>query len=307
MGQDTKILKIKNSIYKNWQLYILILPAIIYILVFNYFPLYGIQIAFKNYKAVHGIMGSDWVGFSNFKTFFETYYSKRLLVNTFLLNFYGLIFGFPIPILIAILINNLMNLRFKKFTQTVVYTPHFISTVVLAGMLYIFLSPVNGIVNKIISTFGGEPIFFLNDASWFRKIYIISGVWQHSGWNSILYIATLAAVDPVLYEAATVDGASKLQKIIHIDLPHIVPTATMVLILNCGFLLSSSTQKALLFQTGGNIAKSDIIGTYVYTMGLTNGQFSYTAAIGLLINVINFLLIVMANTFSKRLKGQTLF
>lgn len=298
--------RLSKGILDYGQLYLLILPALIYLIIFNYLPMYGVQIAFKDYKAISGIAGSDWVGIKHFVTFFNTFYSQRLIVNTVLLNLYGLIFGFPIPIILAIMINNLRNAHFKKFTQTVVYVPHFISTVVLAGMLYIFLSPTNGIINRFITVMGGDPIFFLNEVDWFRPVFIISGIWQSAGWSSILFIAALAGVDPQLYEAATIDGANKLQKVIHIDIPHIIPTATMMLILNCGSLLSSSTQKALLFQTGGNIARSDIIGTYVYTMGLGSGQFSYTSAIGLLINVINFAMIIAANSISKKMKGETL-
>jgi putative aldouronate transport system permease protein len=296
-----------KSILNNWQLYMLILPALAYMIIFNYLPMYGVQIAFRNYKAVEGITGSAWAGLEHFRTFFQAHYSSRLIINTFLLNFYGLLFGFPIPVLLAILINNLRNRQFKKFTQTVVYIPHFISTVVLAGMLYIFLSPINGIINKAIMFLGGGAIFFLNEEAWFRPVFVISGIWQGAGWGSILYLAALAGVDQELYEAATIDGATKFQKVIHIDFPHLLPTVTMMLILNCGSLLSSSTEKALLFQTGGNIAKSDIIGTYVYTMGLTQGQFSYTAAIGLMVNVVNFVLILSVNQLSKRLKGETLF
>ncbi len=298
--------RLTKGVLDYGQLYLLILPALVYLIIFNYLPMYGVQIAFKDYKAISGIAGSDWVGIKHFVTFFNTFYSQRLIVNTVLLNLYGLIFGFPIPIILAIMINNLRNAHFKKFTQTVVYVPHFISTVVLAGMLYIFLSPTNGIINRFITVMGGDPIFFLNEVDWFRPVFIISGIWQSAGWSSILFIAALAGVDPQLYEAATIDGANKLQKVIHIDIPHIIPTATMMLILNCGSLLSSSTQKALLFQTGGNIARSDIIGTYVYTMGLGSGQFSYTSAIGLLINVINFAMIIAANSISKKMKGETL-
>ena len=296
-----------RQILNSWQLYLLILPALAYLIIFNYLPMYGVQIAFRDFKAVQGITGSAWVGLKHFKTFFEAFYSSRLIANTFLLNLYGLVFGFPIPIILAILINSLQSRNFKKFTQTVVYVPHFISTVVLAGMIYIFLSPVSGIVNKAITAFGHQAIFFMNEAAWFRPAFIISGIWQSAGWSSILYIAALAGVDQEQYEAATIDGATKFQKIIHIDIPYIVPVVTMMLILNCGYLLSSSTDKALLFQTGGNIAKSDIIGTYVYTMGLTQGQFSYTAAIGLMVNIINFILILSVNKLSKQMKGETLF
>ena len=296
-----------RSVADNRWLYLLILPALTYLIIFNYLPMYGVQIAFKNYKAVRGIAGSEWVGLKHFRTFFDAYYCGRLISNTLMLNVLSLLFSFPMPIILAIIVNNIRGSRLKKFTQTAIYIPHFISTVVLAGILYILLSPTNGIVNHAISALGGTPIYFLNEASWFRPIYIISGIWQNAGWNSILYIAALAGVDPELYEAATIDGASKWQKVLYIDIPHLIPTATMMLILNCGSLLSSSTEKALLLQTGGNMAKSDIIGTYVYTMGLGSGQFSYTSAINLFVNVINFIMVISANAISNRMKGETLF
>ncbi|MBP3656012.1 MAG: sugar ABC transporter permease [Clostridia bacterium] len=296
-----------QSVVDNRWLYLLILPALLYLIIFNYMPMYGVQIAFKNYKAVRGIAGSDWVGLKHFQTFFSAYYCGRLISNTLLLNVLSLLFSFPIPIALSVIINNIRNQRLKKFTQTAVYIPHFISTVVLAGIMYILLSPTNGIINHAIVALGGKSIYFMNEADWFRPIYIISGIWQSAGWNSILYIAALAGVDPELYEAATIDGASKWQKVLYIDLPHLIPTATMMLILNCGSLLSSSTEKALLLQTGGNMATSDIIGTYVYNMGLGSGQFSYTAAINLFVNVINFIMVVSANTISSRMKGETLF
>ena len=297
---------IGRNIRNNWQLYIFVLPALVYIIIFNYLPIYGVQIAFRNYRAVDGITGSVWVGLQHFRTFFETFYSTRLIVNTFLLNFYGLLIGFPIPIILAILINSLRNRHFKKITQTVVYVPHFISTVVLAGMIYIFLSPVNGVFNKMITGLGGQAIFFMNEQSWFRTIFITSGIWQGAGWSSILYIAALAGVDQELYEAATIDGATKFQKVKHIDFPHIIPIITMMLILSCGSLLASSTDKALLLQTSGNISRSDIIGTFVYNMGLTRGQFSFTAAIGLMVNVVNFVMILAVNKIVKIMKGETL-
>lgn len=296
-----------RRIQKNYGLYLLISPALVYLVIFNYLPMYGIQIAFKDYKAVLGIEGSAWVGLKHFLTFFSAYYFNRLVFNTLLLNVYSLLFSFPLPIILAIMINSLRGARFKKFTQTVVYVPHFISTVVLAGMLYILLSPSNGIINHLIVAMGGRPIYFMNEADWFRPIYVISGIWQNMGWSSILYIAALSGIDPELYEAATIDGASKWQKVRFIDIPHIIPTATMMLILSCGSLMASATQKALLLQTGGNIARSDIIGTYVYTMGLGNGQFSYTSAIGLFVNIINFIMVVVANAMSKRLNGETLY
>ncbi len=298
-----------RSIVENRWLYLLILPAVVYLIIFNYMPMYGVQIAFKNYKARLGIEGSPWAEpiYKHFATFFNAYYFKRLLSNTLLLNVFSLLFSFPIPIAVAIIINNIRSEKLKRFTQTAIYVPHFISTVVMAGILYILLSPTNGIINHFITALGGQAIYFMNEASWFRPIYIISGIWQNAGWNSILYIAALAGVDQELYEAATIDGASKWQKVWYIDLPHIVPTATMMLILNCGSLLSSATEKTLLLQTGGNMATSDIIGTYVYEMGLGSGQFSYTTAIGLFVNIINFFMVVIANTISSKMKGETLF
>ena len=296
-----------RSILNNWQLYLLVLPALGYLIIFNYLPIYGVQIAFRDFRAVDGITGSAWAGLRHFRTFFEAFYSFRLIANTFLLNIYGLFFGFPIPIILAILINSLRSQNFKKFTQTAVFVPHFISTVVIAGMLFIFLSPVSGVINRAIVSLGGQAIFFMNEEGWFRPVFIISGIWQSAGWSSILYIAALAGVDQELYEAATIDGATKFQKVKHIDFPHIVPIITMMLILSCGSLLASSTEKALLLQTGGNIARSDIIGTFVYTMGLTRGQFSFTAAIGLMVNIVNFVMILTVNRIVKYMKGETLF
>lgn len=295
------------GIKNDWQLYILLLPALIYIFVFNYLPMYGIQIAFRDYKAVFGITGSKWVGMKHFTDFFNAYYFRRLLSNTFLLNLFSLIFSFPIPIIMAIMLNQLTKERFKKFTQTIIYVPHFISTVVMAGILYLFLSPTSGVINTIIKALGGDAIFFMVEPNWFRPLFIGSSIWQHSGWNTILYIATLTSINPELYEAATIDGATKYQKIRYIDIPHLIPIAVMMLILNCGSLLSSNTDKALLMQTAGNMAKSDIIGVYVYQMGLGNAQFSYTAAIGLFTNIINFVTIITVNRIAKRLGDTSLF
>ncbi len=301
--------KINYAVYfkNNWQLYVLILPAIIYFVVFNYMPLYGIQIAFKDFKAVFGISGSKWVGLKNFENFFHAYYFKRLLANTLLLNVYNLLWSFPIPIILSILLNQIKGPRIKRFIQTSIYVPYFISTVVLAGMLYIFLSPTSGILNVLRQALGMKAVDFMSDAKAFRSIYIISGIWQSAGWGTILYIASLSGVDPSLYEAAEIDGASIWQKIRYIDIPSIVPVIVMVFILDCGKLLSSNTDKALVMQTPGNIPTSDIIGVYVYNVGLGSGQFSYTTAIGLFINVINFVIIITANQISKKISDVGLF
>ena len=294
--------KINYAVYfkNNWQLYVLILPAIIYFIVFNYMPLYGIQIAFKDFKAVFGISGSKWVGFKHFENFFHAYYFKRL-------NVYNLLWSFPVPIILAILLNQIKGPKIKRFIQTSIYVPYFISTVVLAGMLYIFLSPTSGIFNILRQALGMKAVDFMSDAKAFRSIYIISGIWQSAGWGTILYIASLSGVDPSLYEAAEIDGASIWQKIRYIDIPSIVPVIVMVFILDCGKLLSSNTDKALVMQTPGNIPTSDIIGVYVYNVGLGSGQFSYTTAIGLFINVINFVIIITANQISKKISDVGLF
>ena len=299
--------RLTNTLKKDWQLWVLLLPAIAFFIVFCYFPMYGIQIAFRDYKAAFGITGSKWVGLKHFKTFFNSFYCGRMFADTFLLNLFGLIFGFPVPVILAILLNQLNSRRLKSFAQTAIYVPHFISTVVLAGMIYLFFSPTSGIVNKFIVLFGGQPIYFMIEDSWFRPLFIGSDIWQNAGWNTILYIATLTSIDPQLYEAATIDGATRWEKIKHIDIPHLIPICVMMLILNCGSLLSSNTDKALILQTAGNIKTSDIIGVYVYNTGLGKAQYSYTTAIGLCLNVINFVIIITVNAISRKVSEISLF
>ena len=296
-----------NGIRNSWQLYLLILPVVIYFFVFSYMPMYGVQIAFRNYKVKFGITGSEWVGLAHFQKFFKSYYFERLLANTFLLNVLGLVFAFPIPIILAIFLNRIRNERCRRFIQTSIYAPHFISTMVLVGMLYIFLSPTAGILNVMLKAFGGKAVDFMSSADAFRPIYIISGIWQSSGYGSILYIATLTGIDPSLYEAAEIDGASIWQKIRYIDIPALIPTAIMVFILDCGKLLNSNTAKVLAMQTAGNKPVSDIIGTYVYSVGLGTGQFSYTSAIGLFINLINFVIIMSMNTLANKVSDTSIF
>ncbi len=298
---------LKTKLLNDWQLYVLILPGVIYFIVFHYVPLYGIQIAFKDFKVSKGIVDSAWVGFDNFKTFFNSYYCGRLIINTLLLNVYSLLWSFPVPVVLALLLNRIKQERFKKFTQTVIYIPHFISTVVMAGMLYIFLSPETGMINRLINVLGGQSIYFMAEAGWFRTVYIASGIWQSAGWGTILYIAALTGVDQEVYEAATLDGASVMQKIRHIDIPSILPIAVMMLILECGKIMGGDTQKALLLQTKSNTATSDIIGLYVYNVGLGQAKYSYTAAIGLFQNLIGFVMIVVVNTISKRVSSVSMF
>lgn len=303
-----KSLRKKKLNMKNyWQLYVMLLPALIYLLIFNYLPLYGIQVAFRDYRLVDGVMGSPWVGLKHFKRFFDAYYFERLIKNTLVLNINYLLWSFPFPIIVAILLNQIRNEKRKRFVQTTIYVPHFISTVVMAGMIYLFLSPSGGILNSILSALGLAPLDLMSEPGAFRSIYTVSGVWQGAGYSSILFVATLAGIDPSLYEAAEIDGASIWQKIRYIDLPSIIPTATMVLILDFGKLMNSNTDKVLLLQTAGNINTSDIIGTYVFSVGVQGGQFSYTAAIGLFSNLVNLAMILIFNKISKKISNIGLF
>ncbi len=293
------LIYIRKRLRNDWQIYLLLLPAVVYLIMFHYMPIYGVQIAFKNFLPVKGIIGSEWVGLEHFRNFFKSFYWKRLFANTLLLNLFSLLFSFPLPIILALMMNQVTQKKFKGFLQTTLCAPNFISVVVLAGMLYLFLSPTNGMINKLIEFCGGKPVFFLNEARWFRPVYILSGIWQGAGWGAILYTAALSGIDPQLYEAATMDGANKWHKIWYIDIPGILPIIITMLIMNTGNLLTSEFQKTLLLQTPGNIAASDTIGVYVYTAGLEGAQFSYTTAIGLMLNVINFVILIIVNKVAK--------
>lgn len=295
-----------SKITKNYMLYIFLLPALVYIVIFNYAPLYGIQMAFKDFSPYDGIWGSPWVGLTNFQTFFESYQFWDLLQNTLSLSLYSLIVSFPMPIILALIVNYSTFKRVSKIAQTVTYAPYFISTVVMVGIITLFFSS-GGFVNQIIILFGGEDTMFLANAGLFRHLYVWSGVWQNTGWGSIIYIATLSGVSPELHEVATVDGASKLQRIIHIDLPHIVPTAIILLILNTGSIMSVGFEKVLLMQNDVNLTVSEIISTYTYKVGILNAQYSYSTAIGLFNNVINFILLISVNRFSSHLTGNSLW
>lgn len=295
-----------QNIRKFWMLYLFVLPSLIYLFIFSYIPLYGIQIAFKNYNASDGIWGSPWVGWKYFETFFSSTNFTQILSNTLILSFYQLIAGFPFPIILALILNYIRQKKFQKFVQGVTYAPHFISMVVFCGMISIFLSN-NGIVNILLNAIGIDSVNFLGNPQYFRHIYVWSGIMQSMGWSSILYIATLASVSPELHEAAIVDGASKLQRIWHIDLPSLIPTAVILLILESGKIMSVGFEKAFLLQNSINIDYSEIISTYVYKVGIQNVQFSYSSAIGLFNNVINFVLILVVNKLSNKLSGTSLW
>ncbi|MDQ0144609.1 MULTISPECIES: ABC transporter permease [Pseudarthrobacter] len=296
-----------KKVARSWQLYVLLAPALIYIAVFKYWPMYGVQIAFRNYNPVDGFTGSPWVGLQHFIRFVNSYQFGQVVGNTFWIAVLGLVVAFPIPIVLALLVNQLQSERFKKFTQTVLYSPAFISTVVVVGMMFVLLSPRSGLVNNAIQLAGGEPIFFMGSSEWFRPIYVISDVWQNAGFSMIVYLAALSGIDPALHDAAKVDGASKLQRIRHIDLPGIMPVVTVLFILAIGNLLNVGFEKALLMQTNLNLPASEIIQTYVYHAGLQQAQFSYSAAIGLFNSVLNLVLLLTFNWVARRANQATLW
>lgn len=291
---------------RNWVCYLFILPMLIYVIIFNYIPMYGIQLAFKDYRVADGILGSAWVGLKHFKTFFESYQFKDLLWNTLSLSLYSLIAGFPMPIIFALLLNYITNVKLKKVVQMVTYAPHFISTVVYCGMILIFLSS-DGVINQLLKLIGIDSVAFLTNPSNFRHIYVWSGVLQNIGWGSIMYISVLTSVDPTLHEAATVDGATRFQRLLHIDLPAIVPTMVIMLIMRAGEIMDLGFEKAFLLQNNINLDYSEIIATYVYEIGIQGGQFSYSSAIGLFNNVINMVLLVVVNKIAKKVSDVSLW
>lgn len=296
----------KKSIKKNWQLYILLLPVIVYFLVFHYYPLYGLQIAFKDFVATKGIAGSDWVGLKHFERFFDSYYFWRLIKNTIGIGVFTLLVSFPVPIIIALLLNEVKSLRFKKYVQTIIYAPHFLSTVVVVGMLLLFLKP-DGMINQLIVLFGGTPLDFISEPAFFKSIYVLSDVWQTMGWSSIIYIAALAAVDPAQHEAAMIDGASKFQRIIHINIPAIMPTIIILFILNMGSVMAVGFEKVFLMQNDLNMSSSDVISTFVYRSGILEAQYSFSAAVGLFNSIINFVLLIMVNRIARRVSDTSLW
>lgn len=292
---------------QNYQLYIFLIPAIVFIALFMYTPLYGLQIAFKNYRPGAGIWGSAWVGFKWFNQFFSTPRCWEIVKNTLTISIYSLIAGFPLPICLAIILNYVKNLRFKKFAQTVTYMPYFISTVVLVAMMSLFFSPTSGFINTIIKAFGGEPVYFMGISRLFPHMYVWSGIWQSMGYSSIIYIAALSGVSPELHESAVIDGANILQRIWHIDIPTIMPTMIILLIMSCGNIMNVGYEKVYLMQNDLIADVSEIISTYVYKIGLINNQFSFSTAIGLMNNVINFIILVAANKLSNKLFGSGLW
>ncbi len=293
----------KRRIIDNWQLYVMLLVPVILTVIYKYIPMYGIQIAFRDYKASRGMFGSEWVGLEWFERFFTAPTCGRMIKNTVVLSFFSLLWGFPIPIILALMLNQLRFQRFKRITQTVLYAPHFISTMVICGMIRIFLSPSGGLINLI----AGTSIDFLTEASAFRTIYIASGIWQDAGWGVIVYMATLANVDTSLYEAAKVDGASMFQRIIHIDIPELTSIMVLNLIMSAGGLMNVGFEKVWLLQTDLNKATSDVIAVYVYQQGIENAKYSYSTAVGLFNTAVNIILLIVVNKIAGKISEDTSF
>ena len=301
-GKTWKLMK------QNWVLYVFLIPAVVYIATFMYGPMYGLVIAFKDFVPAKGIMGSSWACMKLFKMFFETPRFWQILKNTLVLSLYSLAVGFPFPIILALVINDIRASKMKKFCQTVTYMPYFISTVVLVGMLSVFFSPDSGFVNTLLAKLGGSgTTFFMGEEKYFRHMYVWSGIWQSMGWNSVIYIAALSGVDQQLHEAAMIDGANRFQRVLHVDLPTILPTIIILLIMNCGSILNVGYEKVYLMQNDLNSSVSEIISTYVYKIGLQQQRYSYSTAIGLFNNVINFGLLVTVNKIAKKLSGTGLW
>ncbi len=287
---------------KEWQLWVMILPALAYILIFCYGPMYGIQLAFRKYDFSKGLTGGDWVGLKYFIQYFESPMFGTTMKNTFVISFFTLVCGFPIPILLAIVINSLRQNKLKRVVQTAVYMPYFISTVVMVAILQILLSPTTGVISGLLKDLHLIPrsVNLLGTPGAFVPVYVLSGVWQSAGWNSIIFIAALSAVDGQLYDAARVDGASRWQQVIHVELPALVPTIVILLIMNMGRILSVGFEKVFLMQNDLNLSVSEVISTYVFNIGVQSGQFSFGSAVGLFNTIINFAFLMMANWISKK-------
>lgn len=286
----------------------MLVPAL-YMLVFHYYPMYGVQIAFKDYIPIKGIMGSPWVGLKHFYRFFQSPVAMRIIGNTLAISLYQLVAGFPLPIILALALNNTQSHYLKKSVQMITYAPHFISTVVLVGMMYQFFSPKFGIINYLFETFNMRPVLFMGDPGYFRDMYVWSGVWQNVGWGTIIYLSALSGISLSLHEAAVIDGANRLQRMFHVDIPGIMPTMIILLIMNFGRVMSVGFEKALLMQNATNMETSEIIATYVYSIGLNSPlpNFSYATAIGLFNSLINFFLLILVNKIAGKVSETSLW
>ncbi|NQX62684.1 ABC transporter permease [Paenibacillus qinlingensis] len=298
--------RLKKDLVRNKLIYLILLPVVAYYVIFHYVPMYGAQIAFKQFSPAKGILASEWVGFIHFKQFFSSFYFWRVLKNTLLISFYELIFGFPAPILLALLLNEVRVRFFKRAVQTITYIPHFISVVIVVGMTVDFFS-LNGLVNQLLGMFGVEPLKFFNSSDYFRFLFVGSGIWQGVGWGSIIYLAAIAGIDPSLYEAARVDGANRFKQIRHITLPGIAPTIIILFILTIGHFMSVGAEKIILLYNPAMYETADTISTFVYRKGLLESNYSFSAAVGLFNSVINFILLIITNRLSSSLTDTKLW
>ena len=300
-GGDVKLRKTGRYLRNNYQYYLMLIPCVCFFILFKYVPMYGIVLAFKDFSFRKGIMGSEWIGFANFQYLFELDTFYRVFRNSLVLSLLRIVFCFPVPILLALLLNEIRNRSYKRITQTIVYLPHFISWVVVGGILINFLSPTWGIINILIKNLGGEPIFFLGSDRYFRAIVVLSDIWKSAGWDAILYIAALAGINPELYEAAMIDGANRLQRIVHVTFPGIRSTIVILFILRMGSLLSNGFEQIYMLQNGNNKMVSEVFETYSYTMGLLGGNYSLATTVGLFTSVISFFFLVGTNMLAHKL------
>lgn len=298
-------LNLKN-IKKNGSLYLLLLPSVALLFCFAYMPMYGVIIAFKDFSPALGIWNSPWAGMKYFNQFFHSYQFINTIRNTLNISLYSLLVGFPFPIMLALMCNQMARQGFKKVFQVITYLPHFISTVVMSGLILIFLSPSSGLIGILFGLFGLEAPNLMGNSGAFSSVYVWSDIWQHTGWDSIIYLAALASIDPTLYEAATVDGASKWKKMLHIDLPLLLPTATILFIMRAGGIMSVGFEKVFLLQNTLNLTASEILSTYVYKIGMQSSQYSLSAAIGLFNTLINFAILLLVNWLSKKMSKTSL-
>lgn len=303
---DRGIYGVIRELRRNRGVYLLALPVLAYYILFAYVPMYGVVMAFKNYSPRLGILGSQWVGLKHFEAFFGSFYFMRTLRNTFLMSFYSLLFGFPAPIILAILLNEIKNEKFKRICQTMSYLPYFVSIVVICGLIRLFVQS-DGLINNIASVFGGTRMNYLGRPEYFRTIYVLSGIWQNIGWGSIIFLSAIAGINPELYESAEIDGANRFQRILHITLPGIQSITIIMLILNCGNLLSIGYEKIILLYSSSVYETADVISTYVYRKGLQESNYGYSTAVGLFNSIINFILLATANAVSRRVSETSLF
>ncbi len=303
----SRIQKVGDHLKREWQLYVMLIPTILWLVIFLYKPMYGLQIAFKDYSIFRGVAGSPWIGLEHFQTLFGNDQFLRALKNTIIISFYSLLFGFPMPILLALMFNEILNQTFKKTAQTIVYLPHFISSVIIAGIVITAFSPSAGIVNTFLGWLGIDSIYFLTKPEWFRPIFVGTGIWQEAGFQSIVYLAAIAGVSPTLYESAVVDGASRWQMMWKITIPSIMPTIIIMLIIRIGNILEVSFEMIILLYQPATYETADVVNTFIYRQGLQGGQYDFAAAAGLFNAVVAFVLVMTANTISKRYSRTSLW